>query len=132
LAVVDITSSSSLVSAFKGQDAVVNAIGHTGVELQDSIADAAVEAGVKLYIPSLFGMYVDHTSPCLERLEALPLKTLHVALNHGRYLDKLRDDGKLNVTIVRAAGFFEWGKCQISSSDTSLHDSSVEEWYARF
>ncbi|KAK5724183.1 hypothetical protein LTR17_013565 [Elasticomyces elasticus] len=43
-----------LIEAFKGQDAVVNAT--TAVEEQYRFIDAAVEAGVKHYVPSEFGL----------------------------------------------------------------------------
>ena len=41
-----------LVEAFRGQDAVVNCITGTEVEEQFKFIDAAVEAGVKRYVPS--------------------------------------------------------------------------------
>ena len=41
-----------IVEAFRGQDAVVNCITSTQVEEQFKFIDAAVEAGVKRYVPS--------------------------------------------------------------------------------
>ncbi|KAK3650987.1 hypothetical protein LTR56_006038 [Elasticomyces elasticus] len=43
-----------LIEAFKGQDAVVNAT--TAVEEQYRFIDAAIEAGVRHYVPSEFGL----------------------------------------------------------------------------
>jgi NmrA-like family len=45
-------SESSLVEAFKGQDAVVSALGAAGFVEESKIVDAAVKAGVKRFIPS--------------------------------------------------------------------------------
>ena len=45
-----------IVEAFKGQDAVVNAITSTQVEEQFKFIDAAIEAGVKRYVPSEYGL----------------------------------------------------------------------------
>ncbi|TVY83400.1 Isoflavone reductase-like protein [Lachnellula suecica] len=48
-------SDSSLVEVFKGQDAVVSALGAAGMFEQIKIIDAAVQAGVKRYLPSEYG-----------------------------------------------------------------------------
>lgn len=45
-------SPSSLAEAFKGQDAVVSALGAAGIGEQIKIIDAAVKAGVKRFLPS--------------------------------------------------------------------------------
>ncbi len=42
----------SLVKAFKGQDAVVSALGASGLPEEIKLIDAAVKAGVKRFIPS--------------------------------------------------------------------------------
>ncbi|KAH8815938.1 isoflavone reductase family protein [Xylogone sp. PMI_703] len=44
-----------LVPIFKGQDAVVSTIGTFQIGLQKAIVDAAVQAGVKRFIPSEYG-----------------------------------------------------------------------------
>lgn len=45
-----------IVAAFQGQDAVVNAITSTEVQEQFKFVDAAVEAGIKRYVPSEYGL----------------------------------------------------------------------------
>ncbi|KAF7122634.1 hypothetical protein CNMCM5793_000659 [Aspergillus hiratsukae] len=45
-----------LVKAFKGQDAVVNAVTSFSVAEQHKFIDAAVAAGVKRYVPSEYGL----------------------------------------------------------------------------
>lgn len=44
----------SLVASFKGQDAVVSALGAAGLSEEIKLIDAAVKAGVKRFIPSEF------------------------------------------------------------------------------
>lgn len=44
-----------LVEAFKGQDAVVSTIATANAPLQRRMADAAIKAGVKRFVPSEFG-----------------------------------------------------------------------------
>jgi hypothetical protein len=44
-----------LIEAFKGQDAVVSALGAAGMHEQTKIIDAAVKAGVKRFLPSEYG-----------------------------------------------------------------------------
>ena len=59
---VDYTSHASLVSALKGIDAVISALTHLSIATSESaLIDAAVEAGVKRFLPSEFGS--DTTNP---------------------------------------------------------------------
>ncbi|KAL4875716.1 NAD(P)-binding protein [Aspergillus karnatakaensis] len=55
-----------LVKAFKGQDAVANAITSFSVAEQLKFIDAAIEAGVKRYIPSEYGL--DNNTPAAREL----------------------------------------------------------------
>ncbi|KAK3485375.1 uncharacterized protein B0T23DRAFT_46476 [Neurospora hispaniola] len=54
---VDYSSPSSLASAFQGQDAVVSTIATGAVQEQKKVIDAAIEAGVKRFVPSEFGVH---------------------------------------------------------------------------
>ncbi|KAB5566304.1 hypothetical protein GE09DRAFT_1055875 [Coniochaeta sp. 2T2.1] len=59
---VDYSSHSSLVSALKGIDAVVSALTHLAIATSESaLIDAAVEAGVKRFLPSEYAS--DTTNP---------------------------------------------------------------------
>jgi len=49
-------STTSLLKAFQGQDAIVSAIAVLSAPQQASIIDAAIEAGVKRFIPSEYGI----------------------------------------------------------------------------
>jgi putative NADH-flavin reductase len=56
ISVPDTYPVADLVSAFQGQDVVLNAITSLSVSEQHRIIDAAVTAGVKRYVPSEFGL----------------------------------------------------------------------------
>jgi putative NADH-flavin reductase len=46
----------SLVSAFINQDTVISAISSVSTQMQISLIDAAIEAGVRRFIPSEYGI----------------------------------------------------------------------------
>jgi uncharacterized protein YbjT (DUF2867 family) len=52
---VDYSSKESIRNALTGVDVVICTIGGQALDLQGGIAEAAKEAGVKLFIPSEFG-----------------------------------------------------------------------------
>ena len=49
-------ASEAIQAALTGQDALVSVIGTMGVGAQKAVADAAVAAGIKRFIPSEFGL----------------------------------------------------------------------------
>ncbi|KDQ62724.1 hypothetical protein JAAARDRAFT_171316 [Jaapia argillacea MUCL 33604] len=56
IAIVDYTSPSSVASALAGIDVVVSALGFAGLGAQVLLAEEAKKAGVKLFVPSEFGI----------------------------------------------------------------------------
>jgi uncharacterized protein YbjT (DUF2867 family) len=94
-------SKTSLVEAFKGQDAVVSTIASYSTHQQVDIIDAAVTAGVKRFIPSEYG--VDTSLPQIAEL--LPL-----ALEKQKTVGYLRtkEASGLSWTAVIVGGFFDW------------------------
>ena len=52
---VDYSDKESVKSALSGIDVVVSTIAQAALGLQEGIAEAAKEAGVKLFVPSEFG-----------------------------------------------------------------------------
>jgi uncharacterized protein YbjT (DUF2867 family) len=52
---VDYASPTSLSSALKGVDVLISTLGIFGLGLQGSLAEAAKEAGVKLFVPAEYG-----------------------------------------------------------------------------
>ncbi|KUJ13010.1 NAD(P)-binding protein [Mollisia scopiformis] len=59
--VSDDLSHSSLVSALRNQDVLISAVGFAGLSSQLNLARAAIEAGVKRFIPSEYGF--DNADP---------------------------------------------------------------------
>ncbi|KIW19876.1 hypothetical protein PV08_00451 [Exophiala spinifera] len=92
-------SHDSLVAAFRGQDAVVSAITTLFVGQQLTIIDAAIEAGVRRFIPSEYG--VDTSDPAVAEI-APPAgtKTEIVA-----YLKSKQDTGMSWSAIIVGAFF---------------------------
>ncbi|RDH29242.1 NAD(P)-binding protein [Aspergillus welwitschiae] len=94
-------SHDSLVSAFKGQDAVISIVGNGGFSNQQKLIDAALAAGVKRFIPSEFG---NNTAD--ERVRALaPLLDGKKAVVD--YLKEKQD--RLSWTALITGPFFDWG-----------------------
>ena len=52
---VDYSDKESVKKALTGVDVVISTLAATALELQPGIAEAAKEAGVKLFVPSEFG-----------------------------------------------------------------------------
>ncbi|KAG6355084.1 hypothetical protein INS49_004165 [Diaporthe citri] len=63
---VDYSDTPSLANALKGQDVVVSTVGMEGIPGQKLIIDAAIQAGVRRFIPSDFGSLT--TNPAASRL----------------------------------------------------------------
>ncbi|KAJ9296544.1 hypothetical protein DTO271G3_5242 [Paecilomyces variotii] len=94
-------SPESLVSALKGQDAVVSAITTSAVLEQKKIIDAAIAAGVKRFIPSEFGC--DSSNPVtLQRVPPLNAKN-----QIREYLESKQD--QIEWTAIYTGSFFDWG-----------------------
>lgn len=97
-------SASSLLEAFRGQDAVVSAVSSTApgsLELQKSLVDAAIAAGVRIFIPSEFGMDTsDRSAP-----NFIPFLAEKIAV-----LDYLKErQDKISWIAVVTGAMFDWG-----------------------
>ncbi|PNP56223.1 hypothetical protein THARTR1_03748 [Trichoderma harzianum] len=93
-------SRASLVSAFKGQHAVVNTITMPDFEEQKNIIDAAVEAGVKRFIPAEFGIDTSKEK-VVEIVTFLRVKPQII-----QYLRSIQD--KITWTAIITGPFFDW------------------------
>jgi len=91
----------SLVSAFKGKDAVVSAIYGSATMQQTTLIDAAIEAGVKWFIPAQFGTDVKNDA-ALKRLPLLGAKNAII-----NYLEEREE--KISWTGIETGPFFDWG-----------------------
>jgi len=99
---IDYSSQASLVSAFKGEDAIIITIGNLNLalleQLQMAVVDAAVAAGVSHIIPSNFGGdIVSHRNPAME-----------FKIRVEEYLQKLSSEGKISYTAIATGIFFNW------------------------
>lgn len=101
-----------IVNAFKGQDAVVNAITSTQVEEQFKFIDAAIEAGIQRYVASEYGL--NNARP-----EARSLNS--VFDGKGRVQDYLRSKEPSGLTW-HAIGCGMW-------IDWSVTFSHARTWY---
>jgi hypothetical protein len=89
------------VEAFKGQDAVVSALGAAGMGEQIKTIDAAVKAGVKRFLPSEYGSNTQN-----EKATALvPLFGFKVTVIE--HLKKQEPKG-LNWTAIEAGPAFDF------------------------
>ncbi|KAK9235016.1 hypothetical protein V1525DRAFT_411243 [Lipomyces kononenkoae] len=94
-------SEQDLVSAFKGQDAVISVVGLGGFTDQKKFIDAAVSAGVKRFIPSEFS--ANTLSPAV--LQLLPV--FEQKKEVLEYL-KTKEASGLTWTAIWTALFFDW------------------------
>ncbi|KAH7014045.1 hypothetical protein B0J12DRAFT_689591 [Macrophomina phaseolina] len=92
----------SLKSNFHGQDAVISLLGPAGVDIQQTVAEAAIAAGVKRFIPSEFS--ADTASP--GALELIPF--LHPKRQLVEFLRSKEDTGT-TWTAIPTSAFLDWG-----------------------
>ncbi|KAH8904968.1 NAD(P)-binding protein [Coniochaeta sp. PMI_546] len=100
---VDYSSRESISTALKGVDAVVSAIATQSVETQKAVIDAAVDAGVRFFIPSEFGLA--NTHPLLRR--DFPIFTDKTEIQD--HLETLRRLGKIDYALIFVGLFLDWG-----------------------
>ncbi|KAK3310856.1 uncharacterized protein B0T15DRAFT_507481 [Chaetomium strumarium] len=101
--VVDYSSRDSIVAALKGVDAVVSAVAQQSVESQKTVIDAAVEAGVKFFIPSEFGLA--NTHPLLQR----DFPDYRDKTEIQEHLEEYRQQGKIDYALMFVGLWLDWG-----------------------
>ncbi|PYH64490.1 aromatic alcohol reductase [Aspergillus vadensis CBS 113365] len=95
-------SPSSLRSLLREQDVLISAVGGTAFTEQKKFIDAAIEAGVKRFIPSEFSTSSEDDAV----IELLPLfRQKRDIIN---YLKEKEEDG-LSWTGIATSGLFDWG-----------------------
>lgn len=93
-------SPSSLVGAFRGQDAVVSLVGRDGYAEQKKLIDAALEAGVKRFIPSEYG-----NNSADPRVRALA----PILEGKKTKVDFLKQhESQMSWTVIITGAFFDW------------------------
>lgn len=96
------TDKDTLVKAFTGQDAVVACSAPTAARLLNDVVDAAIAAGVKLFIPSDFVTDIFH--PKIPELGIYNDK-----LAHNEYLVSKAKEGKITWTSILSGLWLDWG-----------------------
>ena len=107
---VDYSSLDSLVSALRGQDAIVSTLATLALDRQLLLIDAAAAAGVRRFIPSEFGS--DTTNP---KTAALPIFKNKVAAQQ-MLRDKAAAGTGLSYTIIHTGPFLDWALTQVFMS----------------
>jgi hypothetical protein len=91
---VDYASHESLIAVLRGQDAVVSTLAVLAQEAQKNLIDAAVEAGVKRFLPSEYGL--DSTDLRIER----DIKAFAGKIGTRQYLETKVAEGKIDSTVL--------------------------------
>jgi hypothetical protein len=89
------------IRALQGQDAVVSGLGFEGKTTEKALIDAAVEAGVKRFLPSEYG--VDNTNPAASGLSPVFRRKADVI----EYLRSKEGSG-LSWTAVPTGMWLDW------------------------
>ena len=115
-----------LVDAFKGQDALVSSLPGQPYEIHLRMIDAAIEAGVKRFIPSEYGNNTSTAAGDLVSLYADKAKVL-------AYL-KTKESTGLSWTAVHSGQFFDWGlesgwlDYHLEERRVTIYDSGEKLW----
>ena len=91
-----------LIAAFQGQDAVISTVSRLSMEAQKRMIDAAVQAGVKRFIPSEFGGDVDN-----EKAAALLPEFMDGKKSVLDYLKGKAQEGRITWTGIATGPFWE-------------------------
>jgi hypothetical protein len=95
----------SLVSALRGQDAVVSTLASAALAKQLLLVEAAAQAGVRRFIPSDFGSNTVHP-----KAAALPAYADKVAVQRAlQEKAAAAQPGGLSYTVVLTGPFLDWG-----------------------
>ncbi|KAH7145434.1 hypothetical protein B0J13DRAFT_501121 [Dactylonectria estremocensis] len=100
VAQVDYSSLSDLTKALKGKDAVVSTLNGNAIPGQTLVIDAAIQAGVKRFVPADFGSLT--TDP-----KARDLPCHYTMVQIQQYLAEKARDGQIEWTIFSTGPFLD-------------------------
>lgn len=100
-------SSSALVDAFKGEDAVICTLNVEVLAFQAKYIEAAVEAGVKRFIPSEWGSHHIKT-PATEMAQVFAGKAALVNFLDKKSKEASASGKEFHWTGVNNGVFFDW------------------------
>jgi len=90
-----------LLEAFKEKDAIISTIATARAQQQKKMADAAIKAGVKRFVPSEFGSDTRN-----DRARAILPRTFEPKIDTADYLERKEKEG-LTWTAFVTGPFFE-------------------------
>lgn len=102
------------VQALQGQDAVVSALGFESKATEEAIIDAAIDVGVKRFLPSEYG--IDNTNPASRELSPVFKRKAEIL----EYLQSKEETG-LTWTAVPTGMWLDWYDCATSQSSRRCH-----------
>lgn len=103
---VDYQSQASLATAFKGQDAIIEAFNPAAAEYQKKVVDAAIDAGVQQLITPDFSS--DTFNEYAEGLIIFEPK-----IKAQKHLEMRAREGKLAWTAIVVGAFYDWGEFSV-------------------
>ena len=127
---IDYSDKAALVKALTGQDIVISTVGGEAIinNLDKILIEAALEAGVKWFIPSEYGFDLDNSAaasipvniPLIENITLLKQhqsRLAHTFISTGAFLDWGFDNGFLCFDIPnRTATLYDEGKYLVSGT----------------
>lgn len=118
---VDFTSKASLLTSFGGQDAVISCISQAAVGGQDVILDAAIEAKVKRFLPSDYG---------IDYMNALDTKAWQSLEGKAKTIQHLKDLAQKHTwfswTGLAVGLFFDWGlRFELLGFNMANHEATI-------
>jgi hypothetical protein len=136
---VDYADNNAIKKALTGQDIVISAIGGNGIvdKLDHTLIEAAVEVGVKWFIPSEFTADISHSqfglipfmAPKVENIQLLKKhqsRLAHTFITTGGFLDWGLDNGFLGFDIPNhTATLYDEGKYSVSATTLSSIGKAV-------
>lgn len=114
-----------LVEAFRGQDAVVSAVGAEGFADQIKYVDAAIKAGVKRFLPS--ELSTNTTSDVVREL----VPVFQVKQKLLDYLEEKESTG-LSWTALFTGPLFDWVDVAVIHFKLTLIMLGSSKWLSRF
>lgn len=104
---VDLSSQQDLVEAFKDQDAIICTLNDAAVSAQTGLIEAAVEAGVKRFIPSEWAN-IDLKASVPELEEGITRRLSIIELLDQKAKDAAVTGKVFHWTAVNCGVFFDW------------------------
>jgi nucleoside-diphosphate-sugar epimerase len=111
----------SLVESFKGQDAVIDLVAQSSLEDRKKVIDAAVEAGVKRFIPSEFSGNMDNKA----NVSIISMFADEVSVRDYAK-DRVAANPNFSYTTVSNGPFYDWAiKNAFIGFDLQTHTATI-------